>query len=96
MSSYRKGRRFEYEVRDFLKEKGWLVLRCAGSKPFDLVALKKGLPPLLIECKADAKLRLDQIRRQEKLASRVGAAYLVIKKEKGWRRKLVRKLAEKL
>ncbi|MEM0459319.1 MAG: hypothetical protein QXZ31_05590 [Thermofilaceae archaeon] len=92
MSSYRKGRRFEYEVRDFLKELGWLVLRCAGSKPFDLVALKRGLPPLLIECKANEKLDHRQVARQEKLAAKAGAAYLLVRKEKGWRRKLARRL----
>ena len=39
---YRKGRdRENYLKRKFRKE-GYLVLRCAGSRPVDLVLLKKG------------------------------------------------------
>jgi Holliday junction resolvase len=49
--SYRKGRRLEYRVRDYLRRNGWAVFRCAASKPVDLIALKEGAKPMLIECK---------------------------------------------
>lgn len=51
MANYHKGRRFEYEVKHFLESMGFFVVRCAGSKPCDLVAFKPGLLPVFIECK---------------------------------------------
>ncbi|MEM4315668.1 MAG: restriction endonuclease [Nitrososphaerota archaeon] len=48
--SYRKGRRFEYRVRDLFRRRGWIVIRAAASKPVDLVCLKKGVA-ILVECK---------------------------------------------
>jgi len=39
-SPYRKGARYEYHVRDLLREDGYLVARTAGSRgPFDLIAI---------------------------------------------------------
>lgn len=53
---YNAGRRFEYQVRDFLRSKGWWVLRSAGSKsPCDLVALRSG-EMMLIQCKKSGNL----------------------------------------
>jgi len=54
MTSYEKGRRFEYRVRDFFKEHGFLVIRAAQSKPIDLVCLKDG-KSILVECKTNKK-----------------------------------------
>jgi Holliday junction resolvase len=44
MTRYHKGRRFEYQVKRWLEDKGYLVLRTAGSHGFaDLIAIgKKG------------------------------------------------------
>jgi len=53
--SYRKGRRFEWEVRRILEDKGWLTVRVARSKPLDLIALKNG-SILLIECKYSSRI----------------------------------------
>ena len=50
MSSYVKGRRFEYHVRDLFKEQGYVVIRATRSKPVDLVCLKDGRA-FLAECK---------------------------------------------
>ena len=50
MSQYRKGRRFEYLVRDHLRKLGWTVFRLAGSKPLDLVAVRQG-KVVFVECK---------------------------------------------
>ena len=50
--SYAKGRAFEYRVRNYLEKHEYFWVRSAGSKgAADLVALKDGLPSLLIQCK---------------------------------------------
>jgi Holliday junction resolvase len=42
MTRYHKGRRFEYQVKRWLEDKGYLVLRTAGSHGFvDLIAVGK-------------------------------------------------------
>jgi len=42
--NYNQGRDFEYKVRDYLREKGWIVRRAYASKGmFDLIAYKDGL-----------------------------------------------------
>jgi Holliday junction resolvase-like predicted endonuclease len=42
MIRYHKGRRFEYQVKKWLEEKGYIVLRTAGSHGFaDLIAVGK-------------------------------------------------------
>ena len=42
--SYNAGRDFEYKVRDFLKNRGWVVKRAYASKGiFDLLAWKDGV-----------------------------------------------------
>lgn len=57
---YSAGRELEYRVRDLLRDRGYLVIRSAGSKGIaDLVALPRidshpetGLSgPLLVQCK---------------------------------------------
>jgi len=40
--NYIRGRRFEYRVKEALEKDGWIVFRCAGSKPVDLIAFKMG------------------------------------------------------
>jgi len=43
----------ERDVQDLLESQDWVVARCAGSLgPFDLVALKLGKRPRLIEVKS--------------------------------------------
>jgi len=50
--SYRKGRRFEYRVKKFLEERGFVVFRIAGSKPVDLIAINGTFNiVMIIECK---------------------------------------------
>ena len=50
MSSYIKGRRFEYLVRDLFKKNGFIAIRAARSMPVDLVCLRDG-ESIFIECK---------------------------------------------
>ena len=55
MSSYSKGRRFEYRVRYHLEKRGFRVFRSAGSHSIaDLIALKGG-EVWLVQCKATEK-----------------------------------------
>lgn len=50
--NYLRGRRFEYERMKFYREKGYEVLRSAGSHgDFDLVAYDFPRPVLLVQCK---------------------------------------------
>ena len=43
MTSYSKGRSFEYRVKRALQDQGWLVFRTAGShSPADLIAMRTG------------------------------------------------------
>lgn len=74
---YVKGRRFEYRVRDFLRSHGWVVIRSAGSKVIDLVAMKNG-NVLLIECKTRDYIPNGQKNRQESLAAQAGAEYFIV------------------
>lgn len=51
MTNYTRGRSFEYKVRNYFKDLGWVVVRSAGSKTkADLVAMKSGIT-LLVQCK---------------------------------------------
>lgn len=51
---YKKGRRFEYRIRDYLKNRGYWVLRSPRSATsVDLVAIKKN-SILMIQCKSGA------------------------------------------
>jgi Holliday junction resolvase len=81
MSRYAKGRRLEYQVRDLLRRKGYLVIRAAQSKPVDLVALKNG-KTLLIECKTE-KSPLTRQRRTEliRLTGITGASLVLARKK---------------
>lgn len=67
---YEKGRRFEQRIRKRLKSIGFFVVRAAGSKPIDLVAIKDG-KTVLIECKKykrlirpDTRLFLETLGKQ--------------------------------
>ena len=77
MSGYVKGRRFEYRVRDFLKRKGFVVIRAAQSKPIDLVCLRRG-QAVFVECKTEKSV-LGTRRRREilSLAEAAGAVPLL-------------------
>lgn len=53
---YKKGARFEYDVRDHLTEHGWVSTRAAGSKggmKTDLISIHPLGVILLIQCKTN-------------------------------------------
>ena len=42
VTNYERGRAFEYRVKQFLEKQGYFVVRSAGSKFPDLIAIKHG------------------------------------------------------
>jgi hypothetical protein len=72
---YRRGARAEYLVRDALAARGYLVLRSYASRgPFDLLAVTRGRPPLLVEVKGYGAVMGPVARaRLVSEAARVGA-----------------------
>lgn len=80
--SYRKGRRFEYEVRDYFERRGWLVIRAARSRPVDLVCIKDG-KVMLVECKyAGGRVQKDERKALEKMGEKHGVDVVVMRKKK--------------
>ncbi len=55
MSTASRGANRENQVKDILEEEGWIVVRGAGSKGIDLIALKADDYPRIIEVKATSK-----------------------------------------
>ncbi|MEM4323916.1 MAG: restriction endonuclease [Candidatus Nitrosocaldaceae archaeon] len=54
-ANYLKGRNFEYKVKKYLEQQGYVVLRTAGSHGiYDLIAIKFEPEPsiIFIQCKA--------------------------------------------
>jgi len=81
--AYKKGVRFEYTVRDYLADMGFLVLRCARSRGtrrgmpgYDLVAISKLGRVFLIECKARPDARPDP--QAEQVAKEHSCEYIVV------------------
>ena len=85
MNRYRKGRRWEYEVKERLERAGWNVIRSAGSKGIDLIAYRPGYLPLAVECKVGSKP--PQLKQAVDFISwrRCGFRYIVAVKKKGRR-----------
>lgn len=79
--SYRKGRKFEWQVKRLLEVNGWLTVRAARSKPLDLIALKNG-SILLIECKYSSAIsREDRSKMIEMARIAAGKPILALKKK---------------
>lgn len=86
VNRYRKGYLFELKVKKaierYAKASGEkiLVLRCAGSKPYDLIVLRKGYKPLLIECKT-GEYSDKEIDFKRNLAEQVGCDFALVTPE---------------
>jgi len=78
--SYRRGREFEYKVKRILEAHGFVVFRCAGSRPIDLIAFAPNRQIFFIECTRASKDRAT-IERQKALADRCGATYVLISRK---------------
>lgn len=80
--NYQKGRRFEYAVKKHLEDKGYIVVRSAGSKsPFDLVAisLKVQYPDvMLVQCKYGAKITKKERENLHELSKKVPRNIFVV------------------
>ena len=77
---YRKGARKERELADFLRKKGFGVVRGAGSSAPDLVAGKSG-KFYVIECKFTTKdviyVPWEEVEREIEIARKMGAIFLL-------------------
>ena len=83
-SRYARGRLKEYRVKAELERRGYLVFRCAGSKPVDLIAFRRGLPPIFVEVRYGERPRKPSPEVEEKIAE-VGGKYVVVLLKKGMR-----------
>jgi len=54
----RKGSRFELDVRDYLRERGYAAERCYGAGRSDDIGDVRGLPGFVIEAKNQREMRL--------------------------------------
>lgn len=79
--SYIRGRHFEYRVRDFLRKRGYLVLRQARSSFPDLYAIKLNKDSRhdirLVECRVDGYLSPSEREELRGLARRIRATPMV-------------------
>lgn len=70
---------FERRIIKFLRKKGYLVVKCAASRPFDIVTMKarKGVP---IEVKAkDTPYPEEQQLKQRDLGAKTKNHFMVVK-----------------
>lgn len=66
MSRKRRGINFERRVKKYLEDRGWFAVRCAGSKPVDVIAMRKG-EVRIIECKINGKIDPETRRNLERI-----------------------------
>jgi Holliday junction resolvase len=77
---------FERRTRDTFRSREWWVIRSAGSLgPADLVALKRGRPPLLVACKVNGRMDPRERAVLLDLALATGGVPLIAYRDgKGW------------
>jgi len=77
-SNVSRGRSLEYVVRDRLRAEGFVVFRCAGSRPVDLIAIKEGRI-LLVECKTGLRPQVppSQLSHSLEISKRVGGTLVL-------------------
>ena len=74
MSHYSRGASFERAVAADLTKRGYVTTRAAGSHGIaDVVALKDGQSPLLVQCKTNGKMSAAEIRALRQAAHKAGA-----------------------
>ena len=83
VSNYARGATFERKIMADLENEGWVVIRSAASHgTTDLVALKEGKIPLLIQCKINCRLDPDEWNGLMDDAEKGGAIPLLIERPK--------------
>lgn len=80
--AYRRGRRFENYVKGILEREGYFVVRAAGSKPVDLVAIKDG-KVFFVECKVNSYVPPEDREKLRKIAEETGLDVLIATHEGG-------------
>lgn len=82
---YRRGRSFEYQVANYLKERGWIVIRSPQSKsPTDLVAIRSGSQAMLVQCKLGSSFGPSERNALSEMAKAAGAkAVLATRPKRG-------------
>lgn len=77
-TAYRRGRTFEYQVRDALRKRGWVVMRSPQSRSaVDLIAMRPGRLAFF-QCKVSGELSRAARRQLEDDATKAGAVPYVI------------------
>lgn len=93
--NYHRGRDFEIRVRDDLRERGYSVIRSAGSKTgADLVAFKKPRKCVLIQCTTGSHKAKEE--SAESLVRETGFPVVIAwrgSRKEGWPIKYVRVLS---
>lgn len=82
MSNYSRGRRLEWKFKKYLEGIGFVVFRCAGSKPVDLIALSPE-HRYLVECKS-SKISKDELERKLDMAFKAGCDLMVAVPGRAW------------
>lgn len=83
MSNYSRGRNFEYRVEHHYQNKGWVVVRSAGSKgAADLIAARQG-EIHIIQCKIDGYLSPAEREQLKAVADEFGGVAVVAYRDKG-------------
>lgn len=84
-TNYIRGRKAEYDLMDWLRQNGWLVIRSAGShSPVDVVAGKLGFPVTLYQVKSgDATFTFEEAEALREYARAYRARAVLAHKIKG-------------
>ena len=74
--------RFELRLRKLFERAGFVVIKCARSKPFDLIVMKGG-KIVAIEVKSGrGRVTREQLEMQRRLASQAGVDYAILRQRK--------------
>jgi len=89
---YAKGRRTEYRVKSELERQGFFVVRCAVSRPVDLIAFRED-QILFVECKRGRNPAFEPnpkvLEIVKRLAKKFPVKYILAKHyPEGWRWKV--------
>lgn len=94
MNNRSRGDYFERQVRDALLAAGWYVVRSGGSRgAADLLALRAGSTPLLVQCKLGGRITRTERQGLLDAAYRAGGRPIVALRPQGGRVQLLAILA---
>ena len=71
---YRRGYNFERRVAQDYERMGWGIIESRGSHgPADIVALRRGFPSHVIQCKTNGKISVEEIKKVLDFAELTGS-----------------------